>query len=1177
MEYIKVTVIDGDTVLIRGTYYRLLGIDAPEKSNDEEGYNLAKLTLENLFNYYKGSKLKVVYDKESDSNVDIYGRHLVWIIVEDINGEEYNINYQMLDGTTVKLYGEYNENVDLCFPDYDYIDRQTWLSKRGALDVMYIDLPAKTTNKVVFYRKPSHTTFNPYQQDEDYTKTPVVDVDLNSYVNTTKINLDLELPITTPLNITMDTQNIEEDEYTHFNSADILPYIKLVYSELDGVIFLGTVKLANGTQVYKGMIVINYVVPLDSTGLHPQYDKAYFELSTFKTEAFKIDFEDMSRYSPNLLSHKAHKIESYYGDDANDNGYPFPNIRGFLIKNTKGNPMALGGIKYGEPYTIEPIVSLPKLDIDNGYDEYDGYAIRWDAIQLKGINTDGDTIVKDDWKLILNNSSDLLAQVNTLEITHYMGDIVRAAEYENPEVPSEMCFTNSYNLKINTDRVSIRVYNFIRSMRYFGGKGLVKAEILFYNSLVPDKANLVGRDVLDIPEPYAAGMPDDNEYKLFKTATHYNILLTFTKINAINGKYFLRDFNPVSGTYNYNYSLDAIFYPETNQGVLSPDDFNVGDTFTVTNTRNKDDVNPAESIAYWKLVAPSSVYTDDYVTEQNWRYFFRLYPFDNRKKRLHYHGLYGPTVVGRNYAFKPFGSLSITNRHTIFKGSPRGIQVRLWVCPVKLTDGAISHPAQEDMERLSFQLTSAPFLYGTEEREMKFYVENNRISTAKYISYFDNRVLLYGADNAHNIIYMSDINNPSYFPLKYTLDQFDAPVVHVQPYLQNLIVFTTRDIYIVVNVPEEVGEAPFTSLEDRYYSKKIVSNITLETHNKNTVVNSGKILMFVADKNVYALRPNIYVEDPTDLQTINISKAISELLQNPTPFIVRRHLYYGITSDIFSDNFKPKLNIRGYVNNNLYHIFISSTMNVLAEDIYMIELTYNIETGVWNLYDTKSCAYPTDIEVFDSIEGPRYLMNNHEDLDNGTTVMQKTGLNLWDFEEEFGRIFDIKAMKITQDLQSMVYNTVLRTAEDDEIFKVKQPIRPYINTGAMHINPHLHKRFNSVNMEVSNFDCLYLPVSMDLSVDGHIRKSSRTASIMQVLNDSGTPVLTQYQSTEMDEGMSFATWEYDLSRFGPLQRLRIKFGVHGRGRVPEMEIGFKTTGMFELYKYGIIYKEQTVR
>src|SRR5690606_12064457 len=102
-------VIDGDTFQFNGIRYRLLGIDTPELGTDPNALVAAKL-LDALFgrafieaeNRYG---VNVVYDSRSTQDIDVYGRHLVWLqAVEPIYIRVYT-------------YRTYTEGVPSDFPE----------------------------------------------------------------------------------------------------------------------------------------------------------------------------------------------------------------------------------------------------------------------------------------------------------------------------------------------------------------------------------------------------------------------------------------------------------------------------------------------------------------------------------------------------------------------------------------------------------------------------------------------------------------------------------------------------------------------------------------------------------------------------------------------------------------------------------------------------------------------------------------------------------------------------------------------------------------------------------------------------------------------------------------------------------------------------------------------------
>jgi hypothetical protein len=1127
-----------------------------------------------------------------------------YYISEEISSQNItmNINREMLKNGRALFFGEFNNiNQDpVIVPRYSYVTyEQLYTDRLNAITESlglfnpegYNYTPVEIIPKEVgptigVYSKPAKTIFDPYQQDEYYLKTPVIDIENNILIDMTQINIDLNIPIQAPITIEMENTLSEKDFNTHIFSNRYMPYVKVNYSEIDGVVFIGKI-IYDNEIIYQGIISVNYFVPLDKEfQMYPQFDKAYIKVETYNDNVFNIEFQDLDRYSPNLLDKEELRIESNYGQDAIDKDMLFPEIKTILLKNKEGKFVT--DIRFGNRYDIEPIYNQPTLSFENGYTGYAGYAVKFDVFRVtRGITEDVYNMYSTRWIKYDKDDNTVLKKS-----WRKMGGEGSFAESVFTKLPDNMKgeLTKSYTILESYERDLKFIYKkIINSVTegdiptYATGTGsYVGFEEPYHeirNTLPTDLTEYAqGQKILTPRTSYQHSHPW-GYYPLTFSGTIYDPL-QLSSLQAYKDIFPHYTVNIPYQTYTNIDLMDGYLEEDIYPNSLPP-----GSVLTISTNYN--DITYEKS--YWKQVktwyqhevvaavdltsstydiSDSFIYNDENPEKYDINFMLKINITDI------------PSEIQDDVS--PFVyymiQVAVNKLHTkqaLFTDSNHGVKVRAYLCPVKSFDSE-GYPEDDEMvmDSIASKFTMQTMLYQSKEKELKTFAFGEMLGSVKGISYFNNRYVLYGADNSKNILYLSDPNNLTYFPAKYALDQFDSPVVYVHPYGENLLVFTVSDIYIVFNEPRETE---FGDFEDTYYAKKIINNITIEGFAKNSVINVGKYVMFLSGNNIYVLKPNIYVEDPTDLFINPIADAVSELLHNPTSFIVRRHQFYGTTSNIFSSSFKPNIEIKIYTVNNVVSIFMSTyipELDHIDDGLFMIEIQHDIDMNTWKIYDTKSCAFPGDMDIFDSIEGPHYIMRNHSTINNGGTLMAKTGLNLWEFDEGYGRIFDIKPIKFNNGIA--IYNTALINASQNIRDRVKYPIYPYINAGNMYVSPHLNKRFHQVHLDITNIDCLSLPVSLDFGVDGHLRQNSRSATIIQIIND-GVGVVTQYQYTEMSEGLSFDTWGLDVSRFGPLQMLRVKFGVSGRGRLPSIEIGFKTTGMFEFYKYSIVYKEQTVR
>ena len=195
---------------------------------------------------------------------------------------------------------------------------------------------------------------------------------------------------------------------------------------------------------------------------------------------------------------------------------------------------------------------------------------------------------------------------------------------------------------------------------------------------------------------------------------------------------------------------------------------------------------------------------------------------------------------------------------------------------------------------LQINLSSSSLLrYDEINNEYKLSSRPNNI--AMHLGHY----VLYDTASEDNSLFYSYYGNPSYFPSMYMIT-LDNPIVHVHPHQNNLVVFTTNDIYLIYN-----GNVPSTTSEDgtevAFTVKLIQSNIRLGTQNCNTVRSIGKDVFFITSNNDgYLLKANKYVNEASDTYLIKITNAIDSLLNNPYEYTYNRLNNYKINNEPYS-------------------------------------------------------------------------------------------------------------------------------------------------------------------------------------------------------------------------------------------------------------------------------------
>jgi hypothetical protein len=79
---------------------------------------------------------------------------------------------------------------------------------------------------------------------------------------------------------------------------------------------------------------------------------------------------------------------------------------------------------------------------------------------------------------------------------------------------------------------------------------------------------------------------------------------------------------------------------------------------------------------------------------------------------------------------------------------------------------------------------------------------NYDVTKAKGMTYWKNRLILYGLEEDNTVLLASEVNDPSYFPYPNNADIFDEAIVYAMPFLDNLLVFTIRKLYMLTLNPD---------------------------------------------------------------------------------------------------------------------------------------------------------------------------------------------------------------------------------------------------------------------------------------------------------------------------------------------------------------------------------------
>lgn len=145
------------------------------------------------------------------------------------------------------------------------------------------------------------------------------------------------------------------------------------------------------------------------------------------------------------------------------------------------------------------------------------------------------------------------------------------------------------------------------------------------------------------------------------------------------------------------------------------------------------------------------------------------------------------------------------------------------------------------------------------------------LTTAKGMTTWMQRMVIWGVRNAETTLFVSEINDPSYFPYPNNVEIFDSPIVTAVPFKTALIVFTKTTIY----------QLEFAQDGITYTTKVIQQNINMEYGDAKSVLAIQNMLFFKNGNYYYMLVPGKYLTNNYgELMLAPISSDIEGYLDN---------------------------------------------------------------------------------------------------------------------------------------------------------------------------------------------------------------------------------------------------------------------------------------------------------
>lgn len=449
-----------------------------------------------------------------------------------------------------------------------------------------------------------------------------------------------------------------------------------------------------------------------------------------------------------------------------------------------------------------------------------------------------------------------------------------------------------------------------------------------------------------------------------------------------------------------------------------------------------------------------------------------------------------------------------------------------------------------------------------------------------------------------NLLFVSAVNSPDYFPYPNSVDTFDEPIVGCANYGDDLLVFTKAKLYRLTYNTSDQGWTK-ALIQDKFSidtvrETTVVRNKDITPSNVDPDYQFGKVscetqtMLYTPIRQYAAYRSNkrIFMILPSKNGTGNvtlapISNAIKELLdpielrpgvvnpseRNPLKEILKQILKITIRSGTLVDyginSYTSKMWLHADYNNIIYSLIYSVYYMNTTHDI-CVQLRYNIDLYSWTVYM---------FELHGSDVRPVYHANTK-------TLYYDTYRVLGD-----GDTRQLLSFRCVQDIQNVKDECKVPTGVDPLKYIMKN--YQYFDTGNREINSDIRKRFREWQLKFVNPEVTTLQFYTNFYIDNRLRntfqgletstKSTADGDGFEVIiNETYTPNATYVPNVRIASGAILASpdpdaedltkpsssvildnvdaWEIGLSSFDTVPFIKVRKPVSGKGYTPRLVI-----------------------
>lgn len=411
--------------------------------------------------------------------------------------------------------------------------------------------------------------------------------------------------------------------------------------------------------------------------------------------------------------------------------------------------------------------------------------------------------------------------------------------------------------------------------------------------------------------------------------------------------------------------------------------------------------------------------------------------------------------------------------------------------------------------------------------------KNYDLSKATGMCYWKNRLVAYGITSDPTLLFMSEVNDPSYFPFPSCSDIFEEPIVYAVPLQDNLLVFTVSQLYMIKLNPDGLS-----------WTKKLIqSNLTIQEWDLHLIRVVKNMVFFKSGNYYYMVVPKL--NSNGELTIAPVSKPIEPLLDKFKQNVEKTlEILYNYKEDITLVHYYNYLDYE-----DVHNVYVFKT----SKGVYLnYILLYNSMDRHWRTY---------------IIESKSIIKPYKQDATKRGTLMSLCNVN--------GNV-GVQFMQYTQETQTDYYVNAT-----DIYFKNYQ----LLDTGYRNHSVDYKKRYRELQFNINNTSQQQLKFYTEFTVDGELRKALSKYNVVhnvdpnskdygvislerEFIDPSIVPSTTVLAPTSADTDY----WLLDNSRFPETMSWKVRIPVSGKGYAPRLLIVCMSPYSYELLNLAWVFR-----